>query len=193
MAESRSLYRDSYKPPFRLVALIILAALAAGGYCICNAVGDNILLNVASGRCPVGETQDKIEWEQKPKVEGSYLIMSGRTKDDAQIHDVHARYDVGYFSAFSLISVENGVPEPELLAGVWPQDFKSQFEGAEEGRMFADVDGYDVTATEFYVKARLSDIVDSVLDNDLKVAVIVLKEQDPALGLAPLDAECIER
>ena len=59
--------------------------------------------------------------------------------------------------------------------------------------MFAEADGYDVSATEFDVKVRLSPEVDRALDNGLKVAVLVGAEQDPAVGIAVLGAECIER
>ena len=195
LAESRSPYRDSYKPPFRAVALIVLAALAAGGYCICNAVDDPILRNMANSRCPVGDGQDKIEWAWKPQVStnGRYLEMRGKTKDNAQIHDVRVVSDVGYWSAFSLVEIKSGDQEPVLLAGVWPQSLKSLFEGAEEGRMFAEADEYDVSSTEFDIKVRLSPEVERALDNDLKVAVLVGAEQDPTSGVAILGAECIER
>lgn len=194
MAESRSPYRDSYKPPFRLVGLIVFVSVIVGGYFIFRGVGETIFTNWLVGQCFSIKSQDKVEWLEKPHITSGYLEMSGETKDNALIHNVHAEWGTIY-PAFSLVDIDSEEQQYTLLADIYPKNFETlniDFGGNE---MFAEWDGYDVSSSEFYVKAKLPAHVNLALDNDVKVAVFVWdwQEKTPEAILEPLGAECIER
>ena len=188
MAESRSPYRDSYKPPLRLVGLIVLAAVLVGGSCIFNAVGDTILTSWLSSQC-IFESQNKIEWLEKPHMDDDSLVMSGRVKDGAQLHDAHTRYGDTFRAAFTLNETQG--EELDAVAGIWPQDMASLLDNADGSAIFATTYRVSSAHSDFRVEFELPRHINRALQRDVKLAVVVW-EQDPQLSV-PLGAECIER
>ena len=190
MAESRSPYRDSYKPPLRLVGLIVLVAVLVGGCWICNAVGDNILTNWLSSQCLLIESQNKIEWLEKPNMDGDFLVVSGRVKDGAQLHDARTEYGDTLYSAFTVNETE-GEEELDVVAAIWPREMSAWLDTVDDSDVFAETYRIDSGYSDFYIKAELPSYLSRALQRDVKLALVVW-EKDPRLSI-PLGVECIER
>ncbi len=153
-------------------AMILLAATG------CGAISESL--------CIV-ESQDKIDWDQKPEIQDGYLVMSGKTKGGLRLHDVETAVEgLGYTSTFDL---HMWTDEGELLqpvGAIWPDPDEVPLSGFGETDFLADEGGYNVTDTEFSVKVKLNE---ALLSADRKLVVGVWGE-DP-LGEEPLSTECV--
>lgn len=168
------------------VAILLLASAGARRGRSCS---PDIIL---SG-CSVS-SQGKIEWEQKPVITADgYLVMRGTAKDDARIHSATKSYAGNFWPSFNLSLLdersESGGDRLKTAANIWPRRMASQLARSSRTRVFADSDGYQVTAAEFYVKAKLPD---SLLNPDSRLVVSVW-EQNPGLSSGALGAECVDR
>ena len=164
-----------------------------GGFCVFNLAGDKIFTNWLEGQCRLIESQDKIEWTERPHLAGDFLVMGGQSRGDAQIHNVRTEYIGEIQPAFSLFRFDNERQELEIVAVILPNDLKFWLDSYDDTHIFVEAPGYDVSPNRFHVKAELPFWVTRTLLGDEKVEVVV-REQDPQLsGHMPLSVECIEK
>lgn len=140
--------------------------------------------------CRAG-SQRKIVWEQYPTITDGYLVMSGHTKDDAQVHDARSpsESDGNKWPAFVLNNLYELSDTLRLKAvgKIWPKDMASRLSGGGTPNVLADT--YEVTNSQFHVKAKLPA---SLLREDLQLVVSVWPP-NPGSGERAIGAECVSR
>ena len=166
------------------VAILLLASVGARRGRGCS---PSVFLAGAGG-CGSVTSQNKIRWEQEPVITADgYLVMRGETKDGARIHDA----DTGsggrtLWPAFNISAFQDDGLNP--VASIWPRPMASRLGGGATRQVFAGRGDYQVSASQFYVKAKLPD---SLLNSDARLVVSVWP-QNPG-GSSALGATCVDR
>lgn len=168
------------------VAILLLASVGARRGRGCSPA---VFLTGAGG-CGSVTSQNKIDWEQDPVITADgYLVMRGQTKDGARIHDAAAGSGGGnraLWPAFNISAFQDDGLNP--VASIWPRPMASRLAGGATRQVFADRGDYRVSASQFYVKAKLPD---SLLNSDARLVVSVWPP-NPG-GSDALGATCIDR
>lgn len=178
---------------FALTALILTAVaillLASTGARRGRSCSPAVFLSGAGG-CSSVTSQNKIQWEQEPVITaGGYLIMRGQTKDGARIHDAAAGSGSGgrtLWPAFNISEFQDDGLNP--VASIWPRRMSSRLAGGATRNLFAGSGDYQVSASQFYVKAKLPD---HLRNADARLVVSVWP-QNPG-GASALGATCVAR
>ena len=142
-----------------------------------------------SSSCRVS-SQNKIAWEQKPTLTADgYLVMSGRAKGEARIHDPTAGATGGLnWPAFNLNNLrESSGLRLEAVGSIYPGFMASRLGPGSTPNIFAYDDDYRATATEFYVRAKLPA---SLLSRNIRLVVVVWPA-NPGFQSPALSAECV--
>lgn len=143
-----------------------------------------------AGGCSSVTSQNKIDWEQEPVITaGGYLVMRGQAKDGARIHDAAGGSGSGnrtLWPAFNLSEFQDDGLNP--VASIWPRPMASRLAGGSTRAVFANGGDYQVSASQFYVKAKLPD---AMLNPDARLVVSVWP-QNPG-GSSALGAACVDR
>ena len=137
--------------------------------------------------CRAG-SQRKIDWEQRPTITDDYLVMSGRTVDDAHIHNARSPSDSDgkKWPAFTLNNLYqiNEERRLESVGKIWPRDMESRLSGTGTPNVLAE--RYDVSGSSFDVEAKLPT---SLLAADIQL-VIAVWGTNPGSGERAIGAEC---
>ena len=160
-----------------------------GGDSPLSRLGDGVRDTFRSSSCRVS-SQNKIAWEQKPTLsDDGWLEMSGRTKDGARIHDPTAGATGGQnWPAFNLNNLrESSGLRLEAVGSIYPASMSSRLGPGSLPLIFADDADYRVTATEFYVRAKLPDYL---LSRNIRLVVVVWPA-NPGFQSPALAAECV--
>ena len=133
-------------------------------------------------------SQKKIDWKQRPTITDGYLVMSGRTTDDAQIHDARSPSDSEgrKWPAFTLNNFYqvNDERRLESVGKIWPRDMESRLSGTGTPNVLAE--RYDVSGSSFDVRAK---IPAALLVDDIQL-VIGVWGINPGSGERAIGAEC---
>ena len=158
-----------------------------GGGSAISRLGGGVRDALRSSSCRVS-SQNKIAWEQKPTLtDDDYLVMSGRTKDGARIHDPTAGGTGGQnWPAFNLNNLrESSGLRLEAVGSIYPASMSSRLgQGSTPTILAYD---YRVTATEFYVRAKLPA---GLLSRNIRLVVVVWPA-NPGFHSQALGAECV--
>ena len=152
-------------------------------------LGDGVRDTFRSSSCRVS-SQNKIAWEQKPTLsDDGWLELRGRTKDGARIHDPTAGATGGQnWPAFNLNNLrESSGLRLEAVGSIYPASMSSRLGPGSLPLIFADDADYRVTATEFYVRAKLPA---SLLSRNIRLVVVVWPA-NPGFQSPALAAECV--
>ena len=158
-----------------------------GGGSAISRLGGGVRDALRSSSCRVS-SQNKITWEQKPTLtDDDYLVMSGRTKDGARIHDPTAGGTGGQnWPAFNLNNLrESSGLRLEAVGSIYPASMSSRLGPGSAPTILAN--DYRVTATEFYVRAKLPA---SLLSRNIRLVVVVWPA-NPGFQSQALSAECV--
>ena len=156
-----------------IVTLVSLTAIA----CSSGEKGQEGYKPSVMHGCDVS-SQNKIEWDTYPHLFDGYLIMAGRTKDDARIHNPLSRLGGGGLNwpAFNLNNLNesesSGVLSRNLEAvgDIYPRSMASRLASGSTPNLFADGADYRVSDSEFYVKVKLPA---SLLDESISLVAVV--------------------
>ena len=133
------------------------------------------------------DSQNEIEWGQKPQIIDGYLEMRGKTKGNARIHDTAGTTGRIYVSAFDLYNYnEESENDPEYLEGIgsiWPNSIRSNIV---IGKGDVVAEKYEVTSSSFDIRAKLPQF----MLNDGVRLVVGVWEQDPRHSEKSLGAAC---
>ena len=166
--------RISSATALSLVLAVILVSSSMGASVGCMSPGCRI------------ESQNQIEWEQKPQIVDGYLEMRGKTKGDGLIHNADISIGPRFFSAFDIYNYnEEAEDDPEYLeriGAIWPGSVRSNLLNRDASDLFAET--YRVTPSSFDVRVKLPPLM---LSEHVRLAVGVW-EQHPDISL-PLDRE----
>lgn len=114
--------------------------------------------------------------------------MSGRTTDDAQIHDARSPPDSdgNKWPAFTLNNFYqvNNERRLESVGKIWPRDMEPRLSGTGTPNVLAE--RYDVSGSSFDVRAK---IPAALLIDDIQL-VIGVWGIDPGSGERAIGAEC---
>lgn len=160
-----------------------------GGDSALSRLGDGVRDTFRSSACRVS-SQNKIAWEQKPTLsDDGWLELSGRTKSGARIHDPTRGPSIGQnWPAFNLNNLrESSGLRLEAVGSIYPASMSSRLGPGSLPLIFADDADYRVTATEFYVRAKLPA---SLLSRNIRLVVVVWPA-NPGFQSQALAAECV--
>ena len=195
--DSRFPDSNSRRKRIRIAAAVgLLLVLVAGGLIYGSA--RDAIGNLLFDQCFLDESQDRIEWTEKPRLVGDHLVMIGRIQDGSgegiedgvQIHDARTEYGDAFWSAFTINAPATEGRQMEALASIWPQDLEKSFERAEGRHIFAEADEYNATPSEFRIRAELPPRIKGEIFVQTDLAIVVWGE-DPRSASRPLGAECI--
>lgn len=158
-----------------------------GGDSPLSRLGDGVRDTFRSSSCRVS-SQNKIAWEQKPTLsDDGWLELRGRTKSGARIHNPTAGATGGQnWLAFNLNNLrESSGLRLEAVGSIYPASMSSRLGPGSTPTIFAN--DYRVTATEFYVRAKLPA---SLLSRNIRLVVVVWPA-NPGFQSPALAAECV--
>ena len=166
------------------IAILLLASTGARRGRGCS---PSVFLAGSSG-CSSVTSQNKIDWEQEPVITADgYLEMRGQTKDGAQIHNAADSAGRTLWPAFNISEFQDSGLNP--AASIWPRRMSSRLAPSAKTQVFANGNDYQVSASQFYVKAKLPD---SLLNPDSRLVVSVWP-RNPGASSQALGATCVDR
>ena len=181
--------RPWYRQRLKVAAVVGLAAVIVVGILIFGSARDAIGKWLA-GECFLVQSQDRIEWVERPRLVGDSLVMSGKARDGARIHDARTEFGDTYWAAFSLNEAASEGRQLEVVASLWPQDLAASVGVHGGNHIFAEPDRYVVSSTGFRVRFALPPEIRDELYSDAEVGVSVWGE-NPGAASMPLGAACI--
>ena len=171
-----------------LLTAVVILLLASVGARRGRGCSPAVFLAGAGG-CGSVTSQNKIDWEQEPVITADgYLVMRGQTKDAARIHDAASVSGAGrtLWPAFNISAFQDDGLNP--VASIWPRPMASRLAGGATRQIFANGGDYQVSVSQFYVKAKLPD---ALLHPDARLVVSVWPP-NPG-GASALGATCVDR
>ena len=158
-----------------------------------------ILLSTSSMGASVGcaglgcriDSQNQINWEQKPEIVDGYLEMRGTTKGDKNIHDATSTGEKVHRSAFDLYNYnQESEDDPaylEEIGAIWPESIKSEISGKISNII---AERYEVTPSSFDIRAKLPQ---RMLRDNVRIVVGVWQQHPDMIATLdrdPLGAAC---
>ena len=118
-------------------------------------------------------SQNAIQWIQKPRITNGILHMSGTTTGSAKIHDPHYLVDGSKWPAFIFNTVEEISERGRFKAvgRIWPESIASRLSGS--GSPNAIANKYNVSENSFDVRVS---VPSTILDRGETLAITVWGE-----------------